>query len=162
MRNQDKRVYNAVSLAGPLIDRGLTATDADALLGLLFLNLKILIPFLEALDNTRERPLLDLIPDLIEQEGDFLRGVAQIRRWQERKAKYEIDRAEWLAAEVGDDWRGKPMTVGQRYLVQSTAALLTIEIPAGMDRGSASDWLENQMAHLVLMMEQEFDGEENV
>ncbi len=161
MRNQDKRVYHAVSLAGPLIDRGLTANDADMLLGFLLLNLKILVPFLEALDSTQKKPLIDLIPDLIEQEGDFLRGLAQIRRWQERKTKYDADRAEWVAAEVGDEWRKRPMTAGQRYLVQSTAALLTIEIPAGMDRGGASDWLESHMAHLVLMIEQGYEGDDN-
>lgn len=161
MRNQDKRVYNAVSIAGPLIDRGLTANDADSLLGLLLLNLKTLSPFLEELDETRSRPILDLIPEIIEEEGDFLRGVAQLRRWQERRDKYEADRASWLSADVGDKWRELPMSVGQRFLVQSTGALLTIEIPAGMNRGRASDWLEDQMAHVVLMIEQGYQEDDH-
>ncbi len=154
MKQTDKRLHNSVSLAGPLIDRGLTAEDADALLGIMLLRTKSATRFIMAIKGWRSRRLIDLIPEMIARDGSFFANLAQQLRWQERKSKYEKEKLAWEAAEADNFWRSKPMTLGQRYLVQSTASLLLIEIPAGLDRGGASDWLDTHMAHLVLMIDE--------
>lgn len=158
MHNKDKRLYHSVSLAGPLIDQGLTAADADALLGILFFKPKALMRMLRQVNGWRQKRLLELVPDLIEHEGAFFKTIALLERWRERKKKYEFEKAEWLAADVNGGWRGMQMSAGQRYLVQSTAAFLTIEIPVGMNRGNASDWLESNMAHLVMNIDEEMEA----
>lgn len=154
----DKRLYDAVSLAGPLIDRGLKAGDAEALLGLLLLPARAIFDTLSSIDGWKSRQAIELIPEIIERDGLYLKNVAQLVLWQRRKLNYEADKASWLKADVGTGWRKQPMSLGQKYLVQSTAAILLIEIPVGMDRGSASDWLDTHMAHLVLMIDNEFKG----
>lgn len=151
--NSDKRIWNALKLAAPLLDLGLTSEDSDSIQGLLNLHAKSLMTEFIKINGWRDLQVIDLILLIIEKYGVQLADLAQMRIWHKRRNKYYIEKKAWLAAEVDDRWRNRPMSSGQRYLVQSTAAHLQIEIPHGMKRGDASDWLESHMAHLILTNE---------
>ena len=155
MRNQDTRLFAAVSLAGPLIDQNLTADDADSLLGMLLFTPRTLLRQLVKIQDWQNLTLLELIPEMIHREHQLFKTTALLERWRGRREKYHAERSSWLSAAVEQDWRLKPMSMSQGYLIQSTAALLVVEIPTGMNRGEASDWLETHMAHLTLTIDEE-------
>lgn len=72
---------------------------------------------------------------------------------RERKAA-AADRAsweEWRAKNPGQNqWRGKPMTRRQYFLISRTADHLGIRMPGQMTRGEACDWLEAHGGNLRL------------
>ena len=58
---------------------------------------------------------------------------------------------EWRAKNPEqNDWRGKPMTRRQYFLVSRTADYLGIRMPGQMTRGEACDWLESHGGNLRL------------
>lgn len=152
----NRRLYASARLAGPLIDGGLGAHDADALKGLLSCTLDDLANYTEDLPQAHSISLLKLIVSIISRHHADLAALAAAQQWERRKAKYEHDCAEWKAAEPTCDraWRELPMTRGQRFLIADTAALLEIETPEDMNRGSAADWLDSNNANVVLRLEE--------
>lgn len=72
---------------------------------------------------------------------------------RERKAA-EVERAnweEWRAKNPGtNDWRGKPMTRRQYFLISRTVDHLGIRMPAAMTRGAACDWIDEHGGNLRL------------
>ena len=72
---------------------------------------------------------------------------------RERKAA-EADRAgweEWRARNPeANDWRGKPMTRRQYFLISRTVDRLGIRMPSEMTRGAACDWIDQHGGNLRL------------
>lgn len=159
MPSNDKRIFAGLMLSGSLIDRGLDASHADQFHALLRMSAKTFLNFASTVPDWEETEMIDLIHEIIVSDDGTLRAFSTAERWFRRKSAYEHDRASWEAAEdgVGESWRAKSMTAGQRFLVQSTAALLEIEIPAGMNRGGAADWLAANTAHIVLMFNENYE-----
>lgn len=150
MSNQ-KRLYDCASIGGPYVDAGLRHNQADAHYALVHSRLDVLADFAKGIPDWQDLSLLSFVTMIIESEGEELANRAAIMQWMKRKAAYDDKLASWIAAkmEKGDDWRGLPMTAPQRHLVADTARILEIEVPEGMDRGGASDWLEANGAHVI-------------
>ena len=78
---------------------------------------------------------------------------------RERQAA-EAERASWedwrAKNPEQNEWRGKPMTRRQYFLISRTADHLGIRMPGQMTRGEACDWLESHGGNLRLNR----DGEE--
>ena len=72
---------------------------------------------------------------------------------RERKAA-AADRASWEEWRAKNpeqnEWRGKPMTRRQYFLVSRTADHLGIRMPSQMTRGESCDWLESHGGNLRL------------
>ncbi len=150
------RLYACACLAGPLVDAGLGPQEADALKGLLSGTFDNLVSYARDLPQAHSVTLLDLLVDIIARHNADLTALAAALQWETRKAAYERDCADWKAAEPTCDraWRDLPMTRGQRFLIADTAALLEIETPEDMNRGSAADWLDANNANVVLRLEE--------
>jgi hypothetical protein len=150
----NRRLYACACLAGPMVDAGLGPQDADALKALLSGTLDDFANYAGDLPQANAMPLLSLLVNIIACNRDDLTGLAAALRWEQRKAAYERDCAAWKAVEPTCDpaWRDLPMTRGQRFLIADTAALLEIETPEHMNRGSAADWLDANDANVVLRL----------
>ena len=146
-----RRLYDCASFGGPYVDAGLGHDHANAHFGLVNGTLDGLIELAAAIPDSRELPLVSLIAMVIECNGDELATRAAVMQWHKRKTAYDADAAAWRAAEPyqGDGWRARPMTAPQRHLIADTAQILVIDVPEGMDRGAAADWLNAQGAHLI-------------
>ena len=153
----NRRLYACACLAGPMVDVGLGPQDADALKALLNGTLDDLTNFAGRLPQANAMPLLSLLVNIIALYRDDLTRLAAVLQWEQRKAAYDRDCAEWKAAKPTCDtaWRNLPMTRGQRFLIADTAALLEIGIPEDMNRGRAADWLDANSANVVLRLEED-------
>ena len=145
------RLYDCASIGGPYVDAGLGHDQADAHYGLIQGTLKELIALAKPIPGGQALPFVSLVAMIIEREGDTLADRAAVMQWAKRRAAYDADRTSWKAAEAEkeDDWRSLPMTAAQRHLIADTARILVIDVPEGMDRGTASDWLEANGAHVI-------------
>ena len=89
--------------------------------------------------------LIDARREEYEARGRFV-------QWQRRWARYMTDAAAWAQSEANTTdavWRALHMTSGQRALVQDCATILDIELPQGLNRGTAHDWLQRNGANVV-------------
>ena len=72
--------------------------------------------------------------------------------WKRRADAYFEEHAEWLARDLelreNGAWRHRPMTDGQEALIRHTCAILQIDLPGHLLRGSAHDWVERMGANL--------------
>lgn len=145
----NERLYTCARLAGPLVDASLSQTNADAFHGLLQLEARNFNTRVAALPDWEEMTVLAAVVALAKDEASDLGTRFAVGQWARRKASYDLDCASWREAEnaIGLQWRDRPMSSGQRFLVVDTARLLEIEIPAGMNRGQAADWLDRQGGH---------------
>ena len=145
------RLYDCASIGGPYVDAGLGHDQADAHYGLVQGTLEELVELAKSIPSWQNLPFVSLVAMIIEREGDELADRAAVIQWTRRRAAYDADRMSWKAAEAekGDGWRNLPMTAAQRHLIADTARILIIDVPEGMDRGAASDWLEANGAHVI-------------
>ena len=146
-----RRLYDCAPIGGPYVDAGLGHDQADAHYGLIHATLNVLTAFAREIPDWQDLPLVALVAMIVEREGDNLAARAAVMQWKRRKLAYDADRVSWEATkpEKGDAWHKLPMTAAQRYLIADTAQILKIEIPEGMDRGAASEWLEANGAHVI-------------
>ena len=146
-----RRLFDCASIGGPYVDAGLGHDQANAHYGLIHATLDELIAFAREIPQWQDLPLVSLIAMTVERKKDVLAARAAVMQWTTRKAAYAADRASWKAAkpEKGNGWRALPMTASQRYLIADTALILEIEVPEGLNRGTASDWLEANGAHVI-------------
>lgn len=146
-----RRLYDCASIGGPYVDEGLRHDQANAHYGLIHSTLDTLVNFAKEIPGWHELPLVALIAMIIAREGDVLADRAAVMQWKRRKTAYDTEHASWRAVEQekGSAWRALPMTAAQRYLLADTAQILEIDLPEGMDRGAASDWLDANGAHVI-------------
>ena len=146
-----RRLFDCASIGGPYVDAGLGHDQANAHYGLIHTTLDELTAFAREIPDWQNLPFISLVTMIVKRNEGVLAARAAVMQWTKRKAAYEADRASWKAAkpEQGDDWCALPMTASQRYLIADTALILEIEVPEGLDRGTASDWLEANGAHLI-------------
>jgi hypothetical protein len=146
-----RRLYDCASIGGPYVDAGLRHDQANAHYGLIHATLDELTAFAREIPDWQDLPFVSLVAMIVKRNEGVLAARAAVMQWTKRKAAYEADRASWKAAkpEKGIGWRALPMTASQRYLIADTALILEIEVPEGLNRGMASDWLEANGAHLI-------------
>lgn len=151
----EKRLHACAAIGGPYVDQGLGARHADAHFGLMNGTLEAFTSFAKAIPDWEDLPMVALVATIVLRDEQELENRAAVLQWTRRKAAYDADRASWKACESdkGDGWRALPMTAPQRFLIADTAAILEIEIPAGMDRGMASDWLDANGANVIRQIE---------
>lgn len=94
--NSDKRIWNALKLAAPLLDLGLTSEDSDSIQGLLNLHAKSLMTEFIKINGWRDLQVIDLILLIIEKYGVQLADLAQMRIWHKRRNKYYIEKKHGL------------------------------------------------------------------
>jgi hypothetical protein len=146
------RDHHAYHLGADAHYCGLASGDALAMMGLLSTGPanvgRLLVEAAKAIPNIYVGRLW---PRLIDANRDEYEARGRHVAWQRRWAAYKVDHDSWVAslADATDDWRARAMTSGQRHLVRDTAVLLDIDIPQGMTRGAAHDWLTRHGANIV-------------
>lgn len=150
----NERLYACAKLAGPLVDSSLSHKDANAFHGLLSFEAAEFAERISFIPGSSNMSLQELIIALVKEDHGDLEVRFGVVRWMKRKAAYADKCASWKAAAIerGDDWRDRPMSSGQRFLIADTARLLGIEQPEDMRRGDAADWLDTHGAHLLLKL----------
>lgn len=146
-------MHHKITLGGVLVNAGFQAFDADALAGLLSADGASVAERLA--DRSVAHPgatAAELIADLLDRNQRELAARGLFLTWQKRMAAYMDDRAEWLARDeelrLDGEWRDKPMTVGQRWLIRVTCRALKIAMPGHLLRGQAAAWLDGNGANL--------------
>jgi len=147
------RTWHVSSLGADLLNHGFTGFDANALMGLRGLSPMRLNQLLQEEAAHASSPCTagDLLKPIVDQHRQELEDLGRLLSWKRRHCRYHEARTEWsvLPDDVRDGpWRKRPMTAGQRALVQITAALLNLPIPLDLNRGAAADWLESHGANL--------------
>lgn len=146
-------VHNKIALGGVLVNIGLSATDADALGGLLALWADQVWSDMDPLIDTD--PCVSFgqaIVLMIDRHDRDLSARGIYETWARRLAAYDEDRAEWLARDdefrLEGAWRDEGMTRDQRWLIRVTCRLRHIDVPGHLSRGDAADWLEAHGANM--------------
>jgi hypothetical protein len=148
------RNWHVSSLGADLLEYGLTGFDADAMMGLRCVPVT---QFRDWVDKAISQPddvtcIGDLLKPIIDQRRGDLEALGQQASWERRRRLYHADLAHWRAQPDSlkeGRWREKPMTPGQRALMQVTATALGVAIPPDLTRGTASDWLDGHGANLT-------------
>lgn len=153
VKRDPKDVAGAIALGFVLRRRGMGAADSWRLDGLLGETVGEMIARLTAAshqlpDGDAGAVLvraIDLAAAELAAKGEFL-------AWKRRADRYFDEHDAWLAADdemrTAGDWRGLRMTMDQQDLIRATCALLEIDLPGHLMRGSAHDWLDAARANL--------------
>lgn len=146
-------IHHKIALGAVLVNIGLAAIDADALIGLLAAASEQVIAAVE--EQMADDPAATfgkILIELIDQHERVLSARGVFETWQRRLAAYAEDRAQWLARDaeyrLGGAWRHESTTSGQRWLIRVTCRVRHIDLPGHLSRGDAADWLEAHGANL--------------
>jgi len=147
------RNWHVFSLGADLVNHGLSGYDADAISGIWHLSAAAMITFLTDADKEcgGGECVGKLLKRIIDRHRNDLSPMGAEAAWHRRWRGYHQDVARWKAqpdvVKTGR-WRQRPMTLGQRALVQITAVQLGITLPEGLTRGTAANWLDQHGANL--------------
>ena len=153
VKRDPKDVASAIALGFVLRRRGMGAADSWRLDGLLGETVGEMIARLTAAshqlpDGDAGAALVRAI-DLAAAE---LAAKGEYAAWKRRADRYFVEHDAWLAADdemrTAGDWRGLRMTMDQQDLIRATCALIEIDLPGHLMRGSAHDWLDAARANL--------------
>lgn len=146
-------MHHKITLGAVMVNAGLTASDADALAGLLASGADQIMA--DAEHMTDSGPFTSfgrVLINLIDRHDRDLSARGMFETWCRRLAAYQEDRAEWLARDeeyrLAGAWRDLGMTTGQRWLVRVTCRIRNIDLPGHLSRGDAADWLDTHGANL--------------
>lgn len=147
------RDWHAYRLGADLIAYALTGDDAFSLMGLRSMAAADALQLCAI--EAKKAPGASL-GDVLANVVDVHRSTLEPRGWQiswhRRWLKYAAEVESWKSQSsevVNGDWRSLTMTSGQRELVRVTATLLKLDIPGGLNRGTAADWLTDCGANLL-------------
>lgn len=153
VKRDPKDVAGAIALGFVLRGRGLGAADSWRLEGLLSENVDELIARLTAaacqLPGADAGAVLVRAIDLAAAE---LAAKGEYAAWKRRADRYFEEHEAWLATDdelrITGRWRDLRMTMGQQDVIRATCALLEVDLPGHLMRGSAHDWLDAARANL--------------
>jgi hypothetical protein len=153
VRRDPKDVAGAIALGFVLRGRGLGAADSWRLDGLLGESVGELVARLTA--AARQLPDGDagaVLVRAIDLAAAELAAKGEYAAWKRRADRYFEEHEAWLAADdeirTTGRWRDLRMTMGQQDLIRATCALLEIDMPGHLMRGSGHDWLDAARANL--------------
>lgn len=153
VKRDPKDVASAIALGFVLRRRGMGAADSWRLDGLLGESVAEMIARLTA--ASRQLPDGDagaVLVRAIDLAAAELAAKGEYAAWKRRADRYFDEHDAWLAAEdemrTAGNWRGLCMTMDQQDLIRATCALLEIDLPGHLMRGSAHDWLDAAHANL--------------
>lgn len=153
VKRDPKDIAGAIALGFVLRGRGLGAADSWRLDGLLGESVGELIARL----TTASHQLPDgdagaVLVRAIDLAAAELTAKGEYAAWKRRADRYFSEHHAWLAADdemrATGSWRDLRMTMGQQDLIRATCALLEIDLPGHLMRGSAHDWLDTARANL--------------
>lgn len=153
VRRDPKDISAAIALGFVLRNRGLVAADSWRLDGLLGESVAELVQRLT--HAARQLPDGDagaVLVRAIDMAAAELAAKGEFQAWRRRADRYFAEHDDWLAADedmrLTGRWRKLRMTMDQQELIRSTCALLEIDLPGHLLRGSAHDWLDASRANL--------------
>lgn len=153
VKRDPKDVAGAIALGFVLRGRGLAAADSWRLDGLLSESVDDLIRRLT--DASRHLPGNDagaVLVRAIDLAAAELAAKGEYAAWKRRADRYFAEHDAWLAADeemrLTGAWRERRMTMDQQEQIRATCALLEIDLPGHLLRGSAHDWLDAARANL--------------
>ena len=153
VKRDPKDVAGAIALGFVLRNRGLVAADSWRLDGLLGESVAELVQRLT--HAARQLPDGDagaVLVRAIDMAAAELAAKGEFQAWRRRADRYFAEHDDWLAADedmrLTGRWRKLRMTMDQQELIRSTCALLEIDLPGHLMRGSAHDWLDASRANL--------------
>jgi hypothetical protein len=153
VKRDPKDVAGAIALGFVLRGRGLGAADSWRLDGLLSEPIDELIRRLT--DASRHLPDGDagaVLVRAIDLAAAELAAKGEYAAWKRRADRYFAEHEAWLAADeemrLTGAWRQRRMTMDQQEQIRATCALLEIDLPGHLLRGSAHDWLDAARANL--------------
>lgn len=154
VKRDPKDVAGAIALGFVLVGRGLRAVDSWRLDGLLGESVDELIERLRtASTHLPNRDAGAVLVRAIDLGVAELNAKGEYAAWRRRADRYFTEHDEWLAADgalrESGEWRFLGMTSGQQELVRATCALVELDLPGHVLRGSAHDWLERKRANLL-------------
>ncbi len=147
-------IHHKIALGAVLVGLGLTASDADAVAGLLGSYADQVIADCEtAVEPDPVATFGTALVRVIDRHERELTAGGLFESWARRLAAYQEDRAEWLARDVEfrlqGAWRAEAMTRGQRWLVRVTCRIRYLDLPGHLSRGDAADWLDAHGANVT-------------
>jgi hypothetical protein len=153
VKRDPKDVAGAIALGFVLRGHGLGAADSWRLDGLLGESVDELVQRLT--EASRHLPNGDagaVLVRAIDLAAAELAAKGEYAAWKRRADRYFDEHDGWLAAaaemRTAGRWRALRMTMGQQDLIRATCALLDIDLPGHLVRGSAHDWLDAARANL--------------
>lgn len=153
VKRDPKDVAGAIALGFVLRRRGMGAADSWRLDGLLGETVAEMIARLTAASH--QLPDGDagaVLVRAIDLAAAELSAKGEYAAWKRRADRYFDEHDAWLAADdemrTAGDWRALRMTMDQQDLIRATCALLEIDLPGHLMRGSAHDWLHAARANL--------------
>ena len=145
--DEDKLVLGHV-----FYDAGLRSEHAAPLMGLWSLGATRFLQRLEDARTTYGSMSLGLaLTTIVAADDGVLARRGTTARHNRAANRYFARRAAWLAAGEqvhAGTWRSRPAKLRQGQLIITTARQLCINIPEGLARGAAADWLEDEGANL--------------
>lgn len=146
-------MHHKITLGGVMVKYGLSAADANALVGLFGMPTAEFAEMVKrAAEAEPDLPAGNIITRLIDRRTPELEARGQYETWLRRLEAYREDKAEWLERDeefrLKGEWRTLPMTADQRWLIRVTCRALRIAMPGHLLRGEASDWLAAKGANL--------------
>lgn len=153
VKRDPKDITGAIALGFVLRGRGLGAPDSWRLDGLLSESVDELIRRLsEASQHLPNGDAGAVLVRAIDLAAAELAAKGEYAAWKRRADRYFAEHEAWLAADeemrLTGAWRERRMTMDQQDQIRATCALLEIDLPGHLLRGSAHDWLDAARANL--------------
>jgi hypothetical protein len=153
VKREPKEIAGAIALGMVLTRRGLRAADSWPLDGLLSGSMSDFMVRAGAIAEAL--PHLDLgaaLVRIIDGSLAELQAAGMYAAWKRKAHAYFAEHRAWLdedaALRLDGAWRAKEMTAGQQELIRATCAILQIDLPGHLLRGSAHDWIDANGASL--------------
>lgn len=146
------REYHKLAIGGVLFQLAFRADDANALEALLRMPVAEFRRLRQASTGDPNATLAQVLRRLIDENSETLDARGRSHILARRRDAYLHDAESWK--QDGDQradasWRAKYMTRGQRHLIHQLCLAKGIAPPEGLNRGTASDWLEASGAHHI-------------
>jgi len=148
-----KNIHHDIQCGSIVTGWGCTAEDSWALDGAFSCSISDFLARFEAAARFCEgKKASSVIVRMLADDPDGLRQRGRYAAWRRRYVKYWAGHNAWLAVNpemrMSGKWRKQRMTAGQSELVRVTAAALELDIPVGLNRGAAHDWIDEMGANL--------------
>jgi hypothetical protein len=153
VKREPKEIASAIAMGMVLMRLGLRTPDATRLDGMMSGSAMDLIARLQrASDALPTGSAGEVLVRAIDLHAAELEAEGIYAAWLRKAEAYFEEARSWLEVGVDfrehGDWRLKSMTPRQRDYLRATCAILQIDLPGDLRRGSAHDWLDRMGASL--------------
>ncbi|MDX3910181.1 MAG: hypothetical protein QHC67_10225 [Sphingobium sp.] len=156
VKRDPRDMASAIALGFTLVRIGLRAKDSWRLEGLLNETVdEVVERLLKAASHFKDQntPVGLVLVRALDLGAYELMGRGEYEAWRRRALRYFEEHEAWLAAEPelreSGAWRDRRMSTDQQEMIRATCALIEIDLPGQLLRGSAHDWLSSFRASLT-------------